>query len=888
MKSFCKLILLLVLCMGTLTSQAVLKERDLSHTLGVLRAELTEDYNRQQQFLAHYEQQSAAQHDMLVNYMTQCEEIGLMLYSQAQQNTFDIAYACEQASELYYQLKGNGRKRGMSYDDVVARQQREIERYERLVRTLKSIPPVLDGDSVLTQSDSILISAIDSLSTRIDSLALSPDSAVGKAPESLLLAAAPDNDAKEDSTATSEPLYLTGQLLDDRNACVNYAEVMLDGLKTFQSELQKEQVYYSSVQTKVEELHKFALERYSLLKSSIFVEGGDNYFTLLGSLSRNMRSAREDFSDKYVPFEGKSRTFSEWRGVYVLSISLFVVFYLALALIIANILLRWVLPKNWRGENFHQRRRMLTYVVGIAIFALFVMAVRSQTDRNVLKMGSEYIINIAWLMEVIFLSLFIRLKDEHMHHAVIIYTPLMILSFIVIIFRVVLIPDSIVNLFFPPLLLIFTVWQTLMARKHKESLPALDRFYTNITTLVMVLSTFISWAGYTLVAVQAMVWWAFQLAAIMTITLIHDLMEIYESKRLVYTISPALKDPKLSEDTRKKRVAALQKEMKSGHYFKHTWLFDFVRLTVVPVLAVMSLFFCLYWAGSTFEMTDIFIQAFFTNFVDIDGVIQLSLLNICIVAGLFFIFRFVNYSILSIYTHYRQSRLKQGEQMNLTLARNVIAILSWGSFFVITLILLHVPSSGISVVTAGLATGIGFAMKSILENFFYGLSLMTGRLRVGDYIECDGITGKVESISYQSTQVVTADGCVIAFLNSTLFSKNFKNMTRNHNYELIKIPVGVAYGSNVDEVRSVILKAIEPIRQEKNAAGHRIINPATTPSVAFSGFGDSSVDLVVCIWMLVESKIALTGRVKEIIYNTLNENNIEIPFPQRDVHMRND
>ena len=61
---------------------------------------------------------------------------------------------------------------------------------------------------------------------------------------------------------------------------------------------------------------------------------------------------------------------------------------------------------------------------------------------------------------------------------------------------------------------------------------------------------------------------------------------------------------------------------------------------------------------------------------------------------------------------------------------------------------------------------------------------MTGRVRVGDWIECDGIRGKVESVTYQSTQVLTNDGCIIAFLNSSLFNKNFKNLTCNHGYEL--------------------------------------------------------------------------------------------------------
>ena len=104
--------------------------------------------------------------------------------------------------------------------------------------------------------------------------------------------------------------------------------------------------------------------------------------------------------------------------------------------------------------------------------------------------------------------------------------------------------------------------------------------------------------------------------------------------------------------------------------------------------------------------------------------------------------------------------------------------------------MLHIPAGAIETVSAGLAAGLGFAMKDLLENFFYGISLMSGRVRVGDYIECDGIRGKVESITYQSTQIITSDGSVMAFLNSALFNKNFKNLTRNNSYEFVKLPVG--------------------------------------------------------------------------------------------------
>ena len=224
--------------------------------------------------------------------------------------------------------------------------------------------------------------------------------------------------------------------------------------------------------------------------------------------------------------------------------------------------------------------------------------------------------------------------------------------------------------------------------------------------------------------------------------------------------------------------------------------------------------------------------------------------------------------------------------MNITLAKNVIAIITWGLYFIITLVILHVPKSGISIVTAGLMTGLGFAMQDLIENFFYGISLMAGRLRVGDYIECDGITGRVESITYQSVQVITADGCVIAFLNKTLFNKNFKNMTRNHSYELIKIPVGVAYGTDITLVRQLLTDALTPLCAATSATtGEPVADPDRPLSVVFSNFGDSSVDLFVCVWMRVEEKYALAARIKEAIYTTLNQNNIAIPFPQHDIHI---
>ena len=867
MKRFFTILFTISICFST--AQAVLKEKDLARTLGVLRAELASDYNRQQMFMQMYEQQGARQHEQLVSYMNRCEQIGLMLYSQSTDNIFDMAYACQQAVNLFREVNdaNHSGNRFHAYDKAIAKIKSEIERYDALIASLKSIPPVAESDEkVLTESDSILLSAIDSLEFMNDSLSEHKNVDVPRMPE-----------VQEE--LNREPLYLSGQQLQDREACLTYAQTMRDNMQTFLEALEAESSYYKNVKKKVGGLNRFAQRRYKILQDNIFKEGSANYFTVLGSLPRYIMQAHRSALNKYKPFKQHEQGYSEWRGVSVIFISIFVALYLSVALVIAYCFLRWIAPRRWRQGMSKTRRKMLTWIIGTALFAIYVMVVHKFVQRNYIQMGTGLIMNFAWLLEIVLLSLYIRLKGKQMTHATLVYMPLIVLAFIVIMFRIILVPNSILNLIFPPSLLLFTLWQLRMARRHSKELPMQDIIYTNVTSTVMVVSCVVAWVGYTFMAVQIIVWWMFQLAAITTITCLYDLMTRYEENKLARRIQQS------SAENEAKNVKEIRQEMKDGQHITQTWAYDFINRTLVAILAVLSVLVSIYWASEIFEMTSVCQKAFFTNFIDQKDLIQLSLFKLCLVAALWFLFGYINYAVRSFYEHYRRMAANPDEVLNLTLPRNVIAIAVWGLYFIIVLVVLNVPKSGISIVTAGLATGLGFAMQELIENFFYGISLMAGRLRVGDYIECDGIMGKVESITYQSTQITTADGCVISFLNKDLLGKNFKNMTRNHNYELISIPVGVAYGTNVDSVRQMITDALNPICRKTNSDGQWLTDPERPISVRFDDLGESSVNLKVFVWMLVEERYALTAHIKEAIYDTLNKHGIEIPFPQRDIHL---
>ena len=867
-----RIVLLLTIALLTFTqSQAVLKEKDLAKTLNILRLELNMNYREQQVMMQRYEQQSAVQHKQLIDYMQRCDQISLMLYSQKSDHTFDIAYACTQATKLYKELGTNNIPYGRIRDRITS----EIARYDSLITALKELPPAI-GNSTNTAADSI---------------------------NQLI---AEDNNGLANSQRTM-PFELNEQERKDRDECLTYAKALRNNLRRILKSVEEDKDYYDVVTNKVSKLYHYSQRKYKDLRNNIFNDGSSNYFKLLKTLPQQLQHAKRDYDEKYSPLGEGERARSEWRGPIVPAVSIFMLFYILVATLLSNIIIRWVptlisklFPKfahraeRWMKEsvlnidktNYKQQRRIIILAFGLLIFVLAITIAQQFLKPNLFLMAAKLMIDFAWLFEAILISMLIRLKAEQCNRGIAIYMPFISMALIIIFFRILLIPNNIINLICPPILLGLTIWQYFSIRRNKSYLPMSDILYSTISLIVLVVSCISSWVGYTLMAVQIIIWWTFLLAAIETITCCYDLLEMYEqnvlSKRIVMDASTYSKRKELAE---MRKSGVLFSRMEKGRFIHKTWFYDFINKALVPMATIFAIVASFFFAADIFEMTESCYELFMKVIIDEPKYIRLSVYMVVIVAGLYFAFRYLNYLLRSFYHLYKTKMTEEsGEDFNETLARNVIAIVIWGFYIILVLVLLKVPQTGISVVAAGLATGMGFAMKDLLENFFYGISLMSGRLRVGDYIECDGIQGKVESITYQSTQIITLDGSVIAFLNTSLFNKNFKNLTRNHSYELVKIPVGIAYGNNIQQVRKMLLDAIKPLCVVL-PDGRDVVNKEKSISVLFSDFGDSSVNLIVAMWILVDQKPTFMAQVKETIYDTLNKNNIEIPFPQHDVYL---
>jgi len=208
--------------------------------------------------------------------------------------------------------------------------------------------------------------------------------------------------------------------------------------------------------------------------------------------------------------------------------------------------------------------------------------------------------------------------------------------------------------------------------------------------------------------------------------------------------------------------------------------------------------------------------------------------------------------------------------------------------FLIALKVVGLDLSSLAIIAGALSVGIGFGLQNIVSNFVSGIILMFERsIKVGDYIQIDTDTrGEILDISMRSTIIRTNDNINLIIPNQSFIQNNVINWTLGDDIVRFRVPFGVAYGTDIDQVENVVLQALESskapyIRQHKNLD--------TTPYVVFMEMGDSSLNFELFIW--VKGEYARRPRrtrseFLKMIYNALNEANITIPFPQQDLYIK--
>lgn len=210
----------------------------------------------------------------------------------------------------------------------------------------------------------------------------------------------------------------------------------------------------------------------------------------------------------------------------------------------------------------------------------------------------------------------------------------------------------------------------------------------------------------------------------------------------------------------------------------------------------------------------------------------------------------------------------------------VLSYLIWFGGAMLSLNALGINATSLAAFGAAVGVGIGFGLQDVVKNFFAGIIVLLERpIMVGDRIEVDKVSGDVVEIRTRSTVIRTNDEVYLIIPNSKLITETVTNWSFRSNRIRFRAPIGVATGSDPRQVEAALLAA---------AARIEGVLPEPPPAVLFTGFGESTLDFELLCWTerMLHRRAKFVSGMNFVIWEELSRRGIEIPNPQRDVHIR--
>ena len=267
------------------------------------------------------------------------------------------------------------------------------------------------------------------------------------------------------------------------------------------------------------------------------------------------------------------------------------------------------------------------------------------------------------------------------------------------------------------------------------------------------------------------------------------------------------------------------------------------------------------------------LKVFLNQHVDLSNDISISVKDVLIVITVIFITTLVLRFVLRLITH----KLPKEDKSKFNVVFGYFRWLVYLLILLITLNAVGVDVTAVFAASAALMIGIGLALQTLFQDIISGIFILVDQtVHVGDIIEIDGKVGRVEEIKLRTTRAVTIGNKVLIIPNHLYLSNSLYNWTQNGFTTRESVEVGVAYGSDVQLVKKLLIQA---------ANAHPEILEKEETSVQFTDFGDSSLNFKV-IFTLGDSFNANNPKsdIRFEIDRLFREHNITIPFPQRDVH----
>ena len=881
------LTIVLALCVCALPLMAVVSGKSLTNTLKDLCTELQAAYQQRSDAQQRFNEDFERQHQRMIDVITESNELSILLYTQEQEMTFDLAYALKKVTANYKDFSKDRRP----YDHIVNNLNYEIDRNARLIEALRRLPPMKKEIEMEVVPDSLMY--------HNDSLDVHLSDSISSLEKEVIRIAFKDS--------LSAPFVLDSMGVVLRDSCIFFVSEILKMNADNRATLIADSMHYQEAYLRLKETYDYAETRYRALERYIFVDGQTPFLEILAnpgyywnktkvdlrgqySLKELSDGVNESDLDENASEEEDDTKFFQHLSSKAENTLLVIVCVMQVVVLasfwLLTFLVLWLLYRYTRLKRYVPKKKLSIISILMGTIVYFLVFGFSLYGDEYINLGVEHINTFLWLLIAITGSLLLRVKPDQFRQGFLLYSATFLVVLMIISCRITFMPDKLMVLLFPPVLLLIAIWQLCCCIWVSGKATSVDLTLGWGALAVYLVAFVFAFLGYTFVALLILVWWYFLLAVWLTVVCILDLMSRYKERWLDKRI-----------DNMRNRITYVSGEDRESLLFGATWFYDLIRQVAIPTIVLLSLPLCVRLSLSIFDFDDLFVKFYeepFIHLSDMNGVetLSVSVKSIIYLLILFYVLRYISRAVHAIWQYVRyfafmrkhnRTSIRPNE-INLSLGNSIISVLIWMIFAVVVISVWQIPTGSLGLIAGGLSAGIGLALKDVINNFIYGIQLMGGRLRVGDWIECEGVRGKVTAINYQCVQAETIEGTEMSFLNSSLFGKNFNNLTRNNSYELTVITVGVAYGTDITQVRKVLVEGMQKMRT-KDQYGREIVDPKRGVYVVVGNMSDSAVDINVKQYVLVAERIGYVDRAKEVIYESLTAAGITIPFPQCDVHL---
>ncbi len=305
------------------------------------------------------------------------------------------------------------------------------------------------------------------------------------------------------------------------------------------------------------------------------------------------------------------------------------------------------------------------------------------------------------------------------------------------------------------------------------------------------------------------------------------------------------------------------------------WL-SFLLAISAPVVLLLAAAVVSLWLATLPGGLDL-LQFYIFKSVSI-GETQLNLVQVLLIATVFFLARTAARMGKNLISRLPERGMRVDRSL-ITPLQTAYSYVVWCLFGFFVLKSLGLNLSNLAVIAGGLSVGIGFGMQTIVNNFISGIILIFSRnLQVGDVVEVGTVVGRIKQINVRATVVETYDSAVIYVPNSAFVSGNLTNWTSNSRTTRQQVVVGVAYGTDTELVSRLMLEVA-------NKSSDVLAFPK--PVVQFQAFGASTLDFRLLFWVKdYDMATGVASQLRYAINKSFAEHNIEIAFPQMDVHLK--